>query len=82
LVEQNPDFLKEAEMSYMGGLKDRVSKYIPVGLQDFVPEEGKYDLIWCQWVLGHLTDEDFVSFFQRCKKVLIRFTTVKLIISK
>ena len=31
--------------------------------QDFTPEEGRYDLIWCQWVLGHLTDgeEDMTS---------------------
>ncbi|EDS38942.1 ad-003 [Culex quinquefasciatus] len=42
------------------------------GLQEFVPEEGKYDLIWSQWVLGHLTDEDIVEFFFRCTKALRR----------
>ena len=30
-------------------------------LQDFTPEEGKYDLIWCQWVLGHLTDGEMYT---------------------
>jgi len=35
-----------------------------VGLEDWVPEEGKYDVIWVQWVVGHLTDDDFVAFFQ------------------
>ena len=34
----------------------RVGSYFATGLQDFVPEEGRYDLIWCQWVLSHLTD--------------------------
>ena len=45
-------------------------KYICCGLQDFIPESSKYDLIWCQWVLGHLTDDDLVSFFKRCKSAL------------
>jgi protein N-terminal methyltransferase len=55
LVEQNPKFLDEARRSFAGkeGLVDR---YISVGLQNFCPEEHRYDLIWCQWVLGHLTD--------------------------
>ncbi|KAJ4702851.1 alpha N-terminal protein methyltransferase 1-like [Melia azedarach] len=28
---------------------------------------GKYDVIWIQWCIGHLTDDDFVSFFKRAK---------------
>ena len=39
------------------------------GLQDFSPEPKTYDVIWCQWVLGHLTDEDFVGFMKSCKYV-------------
>ena len=35
-----------------------------VGLEDWAPEEGAYDAIWVQWVVGHLTDDDFVAFFQ------------------
>ena len=31
---------------------------------------GAYDVIWVQWVVGHLTDDDFVAFFQRCRKGL------------
>lgn len=34
----------------------RVGSFFAKGLQDFVPEEGRYDIIWCQWVLSHLTD--------------------------
>lgn len=30
----------------------------------------RYDVIWAQWVLLYLTDEDLVSFLQRCKKGL------------
>jgi protein N-terminal methyltransferase len=24
-------------------------------------------VIWCQWCLGHLNDDDFVAFLRRCK---------------
>ena len=34
----------------------RVGCFFSEGLQDFVPEVGRYDVIWCQWVLSHLTD--------------------------
>ncbi len=27
-----------------------------MGLQDFTPEDGRYDIIWIQWVAGHLKD--------------------------
>ncbi|QRV85946.1 AdoMet-dependent proline di-methyltransferase [Ceratobasidium sp. AG-Ba] len=33
------------------------------------PETG-YDVIWCQWCLGHLTDDDLISFFKRSQAVL------------
>jgi len=37
------------------------------GLQNFNPEKEVYDVIWVQWVLGHLTDDDFISFLKRCQ---------------
>lgn len=68
LVEQNPDFLETAK-GYLGPslLDKKIGQMFPVGLQDFQPELGKYDVIWVQWVLGHLTDEDFVNFFTKCQ---------------
>ncbi|KAJ1399175.1 S-adenosyl-L-methionine-dependent methyltransferase [Sesbania bispinosa] len=38
-----------------------------VPLQDFTPDTGRYDVIWVQWCIGHLTDDDFISFFKRAK---------------
>ncbi|KAJ3148486.1 hypothetical protein HDU86_007416 [Geranomyces michiganensis] len=67
LVEQTPKFLEQAKAEFLGDQASRVDRFIPQGLQEFVPEEGRYDLIWAQWVLGHLTDDDFVAFFRRCK---------------
>ena len=67
LLEQNPKFVEEAP-AYLGTEKAaKVEKFICSGLQSFTPEQKHYDVIWIQWVLGHLTDEDFVAFFKRCK---------------
>jgi protein N-terminal methyltransferase len=43
-----------------------MGEFYNVGLQDWIPAPGFYDCIWVQWVLPHLTDDDLVSFFQRC----------------
>eukprot|EP00842_Homolaphlyctis_polyrhiza_P002943 jgi/Hompol1/364/HPOL_005294-RA len=71
LVEQCAAFLETAKQDFVRlGMGDRVSRFIALGLQDFDPEPDRYDLIWCQWVLGHLKDDDLIAFFQRCKKSL------------
>lgn len=58
--------------SYIGEEDKRVRQKFVCGLQDFEPEENYYDMIWIQWVTGHLTDEDLVSFLKRCQvKILL-----------
>lgn len=67
LVEQNADFLERAK-NYLGPKSLlKIGKLYSVGLQDYVPEKEKYDVIWIQWVLGHLTDEDLIRFFNSCR---------------
>ncbi|KAI7907420.1 alpha-N-methyltransferase NTM1 [Cokeromyces recurvatus] len=72
LVEQAPSFVEQAKSSYLAKEieENKIGNIFCQGLQDFTPEEGKYDLIWCQWVLGHLTDDHFVEFFKRCVRGL------------
>lgn len=48
-----------------------------IGLEEWVPpsssavSEGQgYDLIWNQWCVGHLTDEQLVAYLQRCQGAL------------
>jgi protein N-terminal methyltransferase len=42
-----------------------------VGLEDWRPEEGvRYGLVWTQWCVGHLTDEQLVAYLRRCGEVL------------
>eukprot|EP01127_Copromyxa_protea_P010793 TRINITY_DN2667_c0_g1_i1.p1 TRINITY_DN2667_c0_g1~~TRINITY_DN2667_c0_g1_i1.p1 ORF type:complete len:109 (-),score=22.50 TRINITY_DN2667_c0_g1_i1:10-336(-) len=38
-------------------------------MQDFAfPTQ--YDVIWIQWVIIYLSDDDFVAFFTRCREAL------------
>lgn len=69
MVEQCQKFLDKARQ-FIGEESARIENMFCSGLQDFTPEEGRYDVIWSQWVLGHLTDEHLVEFFKRCKKGL------------
>ena len=66
MVELSRKFL-DASHQFIGEQVSRVDKFICSGLQDFTPEVGRYDVIWCQWVLGHLTDSDLEDFFKRCQ---------------
>jgi protein N-terminal methyltransferase len=58
----------------VGGLeeeeKHKLGVVVNVGLQDWVPEVGVYNLIWNQWCLGHLKDDQLVAYLKRCKEGL------------
>lgn len=40
-----------------------------VGLENWFPEK-KYDLIWIQWCVGHLTDAQLIDTLLRCREAL------------
>ncbi|KAJ2527758.1 hypothetical protein GGH20_002929, partial [Coemansia sp. RSA 1937] len=62
LVEQNGEFLREAaEYLQSERSEGRVGGMFDVGLQAFTPVQARYDVVWCQWVLSHLTDDDLVA---------------------
>jgi protein N-terminal methyltransferase len=69
LVETSPRLLHDAPI-YIGEESARKCNFICSGLQDFEPDEDSYDIIWVQWVIGYLTDWDFVSFLTRMGKAL------------
>jgi protein N-terminal methyltransferase len=53
--------------------KDGIGNIFNVGLEDWSPEsspETKYDLIWNQWCLGHLTDAQLVTYLGKCGHAL------------
>ncbi|KAJ8965299.1 hypothetical protein NQ314_004228 [Rhamnusium bicolor] len=66
MVEQNSLFLEQAK-NYMGIKTPKIGNFYSIGLQNFKPEPKKYDIIWIQWVLGHLTDIDLINFLMSCQ---------------
>lgn len=48
----------------------RAVRFVQEPLEEFQPEPGRYDCVWVQWCIGHLTDDDFVEFYARCKRAL------------
>ncbi|XP_068104588.1 N-terminal Xaa-Pro-Lys N-methyltransferase 1 isoform X2 [Hyperolius riggenbachi] len=69
MVDVTDEFLSKAK-GYLGEDGNRIGNYFCSGLQDFVPEPSRYDVIWIQWVIGHLTDSHLVDFLKRCKSGL------------
>ncbi|XP_063364318.1 N-terminal Xaa-Pro-Lys N-methyltransferase 1-like [Cydia amplana] len=68
LVEQEERFLAAAKKR-ISETNERLGSLYNIGLQNFIPQK-KYDVIWCQWVLGHLDDFDLIAFLKRCKRAL------------
>ncbi|XP_059840435.1 N-terminal Xaa-Pro-Lys N-methyltransferase 2 [Hypanus sabinus] len=69
MVDMMDNFLFEA-LSYIGKDVKKVKDYFCFPLQGFTPPIKKYDVIWIQWVTGHLTDKDLMLFLIRCKNSL------------
>ncbi|VVC24525.1 S-adenosyl-L-methionine-dependent methyltransferase,Alpha-N-methyltransferase NTM1 [Cinara cedri] len=68
LLEQDEKFLKTAKQKLQG---TNVDNFYCCGLQEFMPiNYQQYDVIWIQWVLGYITDDDLVKFLKRCCKLL------------
>ncbi|XP_078437104.1 alpha amino-terminal protein methyltransferase [Wolffia australiana] len=74
LLEPVSHFIDAARESLTeGGTTDdghKATNFFCTPLQEFTPEKGRYDVIWIQWCIGHLTDADFISFFKRAKSGL------------
>lgn len=67
-MEPSPRLLSSAP-EYIGTNSSKC-RFFSTGLQDFEPTEQSYDIIWIQWVIGYLTDDDLISFLKRCSLAL------------
>jgi protein N-terminal methyltransferase len=53
--------------------QDGVGQIFNIGLEEWRPaDDATYDLMWNQWCVGHLTDQQLVEYLERCKGVLRR----------
>lgn len=66
--------LENTQADAAGGSTGRgqVGEVINLGLQDWIPEPGAYNLIWNQWCVGHLTDAQLVTYLERCREGLVK----------
>lgn len=72
LVEPVSHFLEAAKdslriVSSTSSVFGRAVHFYCEPLQAFTPDANRYDVIWVQWCIGHLTDQDLVEFFKRAK---------------
>ncbi|XWS17974.1 hypothetical protein CRYUN_Cryun32bG0002500 [Craigia yunnanensis] len=72
LLEPVSHFLDAARESlsqeyFVASNMHKATNFYCAPLQEFNPDAGRYNVIWIQWCIGHLTDDDFVSFFKRAK---------------
>lgn len=49
---------------------ERIGEFVCEPLQQWKPKPETYDLMWHQWVLLYLKDEDCVAYLERCKAAL------------
>ncbi|XP_015785197.1 N-terminal Xaa-Pro-Lys N-methyltransferase 1-A [Tetranychus urticae] len=72
LLDVNQSFLEEARNHIGPDIYDkRIGQAYCSSLHEFKPNEGiEYDVIWCQWVTGHLTDTHFIDFLLKCRQIL------------
>ena len=60
-----------AAPEYIGRNYSRVERTYRTRLQDFTPDAGRvYDVVWLQWIVGHLLDDDLVALLSRLKTAL------------
>lgn len=64
LVEPCAKLLETARSTLKG---TTAHSFVLSSLQDFTPEDSFYDVIWAQWVLLYLPDDDLVDFLRRCQ---------------
>lgn len=67
LVEPNKKLLEAARAEITD---PRAELFINEPLQDVRPQPDRYDVIWAQWVLLYLPDDDLLQFLQRCRSAI------------
>jgi protein N-terminal methyltransferase len=77
LIESSEKLLAEAPI-YIGDELSSRCRFYCRGLQEWTPKENTYSIIWIQWVLCYLVDEDIVAFLTRCKSALTEYGVIVL----
>jgi protein N-terminal methyltransferase len=71
LIEPCSKLLEKAKTELPRTLKtSQIGNFECTPLQSWRPEENRYHIMWHQWVLLYLTDDDCVAYLERCKRAL------------
>ncbi|OWB56287.1 hypothetical protein B5S28_g2184 [[Candida] boidinii] len=72
LLEPVPSFVQQMKVELKPLMEQgKIGEIYDISMQDWEPsEEGKYYLIWCQWCVGHVPDDVFITLLNNCKKGL------------
>jgi protein N-terminal methyltransferase len=70
LVESSSRLISAAP-EYIGDADSGRCRFFCAGLQDWDPPVATYSLVWIQWVLLYLTDDDAADFLRRCGGSLV-----------
>jgi len=70
LVESSSRLISGAP-EYIGDAFVGKCRFLCIGLQDWDPSPKTYSIIWIQWVLCYLTDDDAIDLLRRCGDALV-----------
>ena len=68
VIEPVEHFLSKAK-EYLADADAKVN-FLLLPLQEMEVQPNRYDVVWIQWCIGHLTDDDCVEFLRTCSKSL------------
>lgn len=68
-VEKFASVLRQESQGKDGGKDGLIGDIYVTGLESWLPTK-KYDLIWCQWCVGHITDTQLMEYIVRCRAAL------------
>lgn len=77
VIEPSHHYIEKARQELSGSSSSmswpsqhKAAEFYEVGLEKWTPVSQRYDVIWVQWALLYLTDDDAIAFFDRCKSGL------------
>lgn len=70
-VEKFASEIKHCDSLAHARAQGRIGTVYEFGLQHWKPKGNLYGLIWCQWCIGHLKNDDFVDFLKLASTALV-----------
>lgn len=76
VFKMNEELQPLQEAGLLGDIYHMGMQDWPQNVTDGSMENKKYWLIWCQWCLGQVPDNELIYLLERCKKLLVKNGTV------